>query len=57
VQASTEAEAVVVLLRQERADNTVWETLYDRATEIAAANEIAYVMQESNTVPKTVVVV
>jgi hypothetical protein len=41
VQASTEAEAVVVLLRQERADNTVWETLYDRATEIAAANEIA----------------
>lgn len=41
VQASTEAEVVVSLLRQERADDTVWETLYDRATEIAAANEIA----------------
>jgi hypothetical protein len=41
VQTSTEAEAVVVLLRQERADNTVWERLYDRATEIDAANEIA----------------
>jgi hypothetical protein len=41
VQASTEAEVVVALLRQERADDTVWETLYDRATEIAAANEIA----------------
>lgn len=38
VQTSTEAEAVVVLLRQERADDTVWERLYDRATEIAAAN-------------------
>ena len=27
VQASTEAEVVVALLRQERADDTVWETL------------------------------
>ena len=32
---------VVALVRQKRADDTVWETLYDRDTEIAAANEIA----------------
>ena len=41
MQTSTEAEVVVALLRQERANDTVWETIYNRATEIAGANEIA----------------
>lgn len=41
VQASTEAEVAVPLLRQVSADDIVWETVYDRATEIVAANIVA----------------